>query len=72
VFVALISRRVYKPPFSKEEALRIMLEGRGKHFDPDIIDAFMQIADRCWEIACSFADSERDVNAKAGLESMKY
>ncbi|OGK08410.1 MAG: two-component system response regulator [Candidatus Riflebacteria bacterium GWC2_50_8] len=72
VFDALISRRVYKPPFSKEKALQIMFEGRGKHFDPDILDAFMQIADSCWEIACRFVDSELDINVKAGLESMKY
>ena len=43
VFDALLSRRSYKEPFSVEQALTIMMEGRGTHFDPDIIDAFFQL-----------------------------
>lgn len=42
VFDALISRRIYKPPFSIENAREIITDGRGKHFDPDIVDAFIQ------------------------------
>ena len=72
VFDALISRRVYKPPFSREKTLQIITEGSGKHFDPDVVTAFLQIIDRCWEIASRFADSESDVNAKATIESLKY
>ena len=41
VYDALISRRVYKEPFSHEETRRIILEGRGTHFDPRIVDAFL-------------------------------
>lgn len=41
VFDALISARVYKPAFSFDEARNIMTEQRGKHFDPDIADAFV-------------------------------
>ena len=39
VYDALISKRIYKPAFSHEKAMEIILEGRGKHFDPDVIDA---------------------------------
>ncbi len=42
VFDALISRRVYKPAFSIENAKKIIVDGRGAHFDPDIVDAFVQ------------------------------
>jgi len=38
---ALTSRRPYKEPFSNEKALEIMKEGRGKHFDPTILDLFL-------------------------------
>jgi cyclic di-GMP phosphodiesterase len=40
VFDALTSKRPYKEPFSVEKALQIIEEGRGLHFDPDIVDAF--------------------------------
>lgn len=43
VYDALISRRVYKEPMPHEKAILIIQEGRGKHFDPDIVDAFVEI-----------------------------
>ncbi|MDR1875442.1 MAG: response regulator [Synergistaceae bacterium] len=42
VYDALISRRVYKPPFTHEEAVRLIFEGRGTQFDPNVVDAFMK------------------------------
>ena len=44
VFDALMSKRPYKAPFSYEETMRIINEGRGKHFDPDIVDAFKEVS----------------------------
>jgi putative two-component system response regulator len=41
VFDALIAERVYKRAFPVEQAGRIIREGRGSHFDPDIVDAFV-------------------------------
>ncbi|MFA7241965.1 MAG: two-component system response regulator [Sulfuricellaceae bacterium] len=41
VFDALISRRVYKQPLSYEEARDIITTGRGRHFDPDMVDVFL-------------------------------
>ncbi len=41
VYDALTTKRVYKPGFSHETAKSIILEGRGTHFDPDIVDAFV-------------------------------
>jgi len=43
VYDALISKRIYKGPISHDEALKIIIEGSGKHFDPNIIDAFVKI-----------------------------
>lgn len=40
VFDALISPRVYKAAMGYDEARRIIVEGRGNHFDPDVVDAF--------------------------------
>ena len=41
VFDALITRRPYKPAFSYEVARDIIAKERGKHFDPDLVDAFL-------------------------------
>jgi putative two-component system response regulator len=65
VYDALISRRVYKPPFPHGKAVGIIIEGRGKHFDPDMVDAFLDIQETFREIAGRFSDSEEDVAAKA-------
>jgi putative two-component system response regulator len=59
VYDALISRRVYKPPFSHGDAVAIMKDGRGTHFDPDILDAFLELEGRFAEIAAQYADDER-------------
>lgn len=43
VYDALTSKRVYKPAVAHEEALAIILSERSKHFDPSLIDAFIEI-----------------------------
>ncbi len=40
VFDALTSDRVYRPAMTVERALAIMSEGRGTHFDPELLDVF--------------------------------
>lgn len=44
VFDALTSKRPYKEPFSFEETIVILDQGRGSHFDPDLLDTFRSIA----------------------------
>jgi CHASE2 domain-containing sensor protein len=44
VYDALISRRVYRPPLVHDRAVDLILEGRGTHFDPAVVDAFVGIA----------------------------
>lgn len=58
VYDALITRRVYREPVSHEEAVRLILEGRGSHFDPDVVDAFVTIAGSFRAIARTHADEE--------------
>lgn len=43
VYDALRSKRIYKSAFSHEKSLEIIIEGKGKHFDPVIIDAFLNL-----------------------------
>ena len=56
VFDALICRRHYKDPVPIEKVVEIIREGRGKHFDPDIVDAFLSLQDQFIEIAHRFSD----------------
>jgi len=56
VYDALISKRVYKPAFPHSQAINMMLEGRGEHFDPVIIDALIAVEDAFLQIACAYAD----------------
>ena len=56
VYDALISRRVYKEAYSHERAVEIITAGRGSHFDPDLVDAFVQHAEAFRQIAARFAD----------------
>lgn len=66
VFDGLVSRRVYKPPFTLEVAIGIILEGKGAHFDPDIVEVFMEQLEVIRDIGYHQADSEeeREVLAK--------
>ena len=60
VYDALISRRIYKPPYSHDEAIAMIVEERGKHFDPEIIDRMLTISGRFADIARRFADVGSD------------
>jgi putative two-component system response regulator len=56
VFDALISPRIYKPAMSFECARDIIADGRGVHFDPDIVDAFFASFDKFVGIASRYSD----------------
>lgn len=42
VYDALTTRRIYKPEYRHEVARELILEGRGTHFDPDVVDTFLR------------------------------
>ncbi len=69
VYDALISRRVYKDPMSHDRAVVIMVEGRCSHFDPDVLDAFLDIQDEIRAIARDLSDSDADMERKRTLLS---
>lgn len=41
VYDALTSKRIYKDAYSHEQAKEIIVSDRGKHFAPDVVDAFL-------------------------------
>lgn len=69
VYDALISKRVYKPAFSHQEAMAILHEGRGRHFDPALIDAVDAVEMEFCEIARAFRD-EGQIEEDPALERL--
>lgn len=41
VYDALTTARVYKPAFTHDFARQTIIKGSGKHFDPDVVEAFL-------------------------------
>ena len=58
VFDALISPRAYKVAMPHSDARDIIASGRGKHFDPDVTDAFLTGFDDFVAIAARYSDSQ--------------
>ncbi|MBP1695536.1 MAG: hypothetical protein H6Q41_724 [Deltaproteobacteria bacterium] len=53
---ALTSKRVYKPQFPHEKAVEIIIEEKGSHFDPEVVDAFLEVKENFRQIALKYAD----------------
>jgi adenylate cyclase len=58
VYDALVSKRVYKPAFSHEKARELILDAKGKQFDPDVVDAFTAEEEAFQNICRELADPE--------------
>jgi len=58
VFDALTSKRPYKEPFSLEKSFDIIKTGRGKHFDPGVVDAFFSVKDEILAIKQKHKDEQ--------------
>jgi cyclic di-GMP phosphodiesterase len=56
-FDALTSKRVYKPAFPIEQAIDIMHKRRGKDFDPDLLDTFLNGMDEVLTIRMQYSDA---------------
>lgn len=64
VYDALISSKVYKDGVAHDQAVQIIFSERGSHFDPDMVDAFIGVADQFAAIAQRLADSDDDMQRK--------
>ena len=58
VFDALSSARPYKKPFSRAKCFEILEEGRGQHFDPQVLDAFFTRSQQIIETQIQLMDEE--------------
>ncbi|MBF9014794.1 MULTISPECIES: two-component system response regulator [unclassified Oceanispirochaeta] len=65
VYDALISKRVYKAPFTHSKAVSIIEEGHGTHFEPELCTLFLQIHEDFRSIALELAESDEVKEALA-------
>jgi len=65
VYDALISKRVYKASYQHDEAVDIIVNGKGTHFDPDMVVAFLEIHEQFRNIARKHADTEEEEDSLA-------
>jgi putative two-component system response regulator len=56
VYDALTSRRIYKEAYSHERSKAIVVEARGTHFDPDVVDAFLAHEEKFIAVARALPD----------------
>ena len=54
VYDALISARAYRPAFTHETGVELIRQGRGEHFDPDVVDAMLAVQERFKLIAAKY------------------
>jgi putative two-component system response regulator len=57
VYDALIDERVYKSRVPHEDAITVIAELKGTHFDPDVVDAFLELQEEFRRTSMEFADS---------------
>lgn len=58
VFDALISVRPYKKAWSAEDACKLLIEEKGKHFDPKLVDLFIENINEMKSIKDQFSDED--------------
>ncbi len=58
VYDALTSQRCYKKAFSHEKSRSIIEEGEGRHFDPDVVQAFREVETEFLRVRQAFQDAE--------------
>jgi putative two-component system response regulator len=56
VYDAMSCKRVYKSAIAHDDVTSVILDGRGRHFDPDVVDAFLEIQQQFVEIAEKYSD----------------
>ena len=71
VFDALVSQRSYKKPFTFEEAIRIIEEGSGSHFDPRVAGAFLKVKDQARVIAETYMGDTGGLGQTALMPKIK-
>ena len=61
VYDALISGRPYKEAYTHKKAVDIIVEGSGTHFDPTLVDIFLGVSDKFYEVTVSGSNLQKRI-----------
>ena len=65
VYDAITNHRVYKDAIPHEEAVELIRKDSGKHFDPDVVEAFLALSDTFQAILLQYTNADRDNHSSA-------
>ena len=71
VYDALTSKRPYKRAFSHKESRDLIVAGKGTHFDPCVVDAFIACEETILKIRAQFRDSSELPPLAAFMRSLE-
>lgn len=71
VYDALISKRIYKNPMTHDEAVAIIKDGKGSHFDPIIVDCMLSLESTFRNISSTYKDYENGVEKYVTIERLR-
>jgi HD-GYP domain-containing protein (c-di-GMP phosphodiesterase class II) len=63
VFEAITARRHYRAPKPLSDAFEILQQGKGKHFDPEVVDAFTRFYERDGKLSDVFSQESHQKKA---------
>jgi putative two-component system response regulator len=63
VYDACSTHRVYRPAMSHQQDVELIRNGAGTHFDPPVVQAFLQVADEFARICRDLADDKASPSA---------
>jgi putative two-component system response regulator len=72
VFDALTSKRPYKEVHTLDRAFAIIREGRGTHFDPQVVDAFFSALNEILYIQAFEQDAQMNAGLKQELRTIEW
>ncbi len=65
VFDALVSRRPYKKPWTPEEAKQQIISQKGKQFDPDLVNVFVEHFDEFMDVFRRYPDAQEEITGES-------
>lgn len=71
VYDALVNKRVYKEAYTHEKALEIIIQGKGHHFEPVLVDTLLEIDSTFKNISIAYTDTESELSYSSLLSVIK-
>ncbi|OPZ63864.1 MAG: Cyclic di-GMP phosphodiesterase response regulator RpfG [Candidatus Aerophobetes bacterium ADurb.Bin490] len=71
VYDALVSKRIYKEPWDESRVVEYIKDNAGRHFDPEVVDAFMGVYDVIAAIRDKYTEDKEQEEQAQNPDSVK-